>query len=210
MPHGCPCCRRRAWAAALPLLALLALGLAAGAAVAVESTLPQPVPRVELSRYLGTWHEVRRIPNRFQDNRPEGRSACHGATADYRRAEEGRIAVTNTCRRYGPDGAPTADVARALARVVPDSGNARLVVNFTGIALLRWLGIGDGDYWILALGPPLPDGRYAWVLVGEPERRLGWLLARRPTVGPATQAAMLAAVRAAGYDPGRFQAFPAR
>lgn len=137
------------------------------------------VERVELSKYTGLWNETYRIPNSFQDNATSSMSACYNTTAEYSPIGEGKISVTNTCNRKA-DGKTTRETARAIANVVPDSGDAKLVVNFTGLALLRWLGIGDGDYWILGLGPVNSEKKYTWALVGNPTRKYGWILSRKP------------------------------
>ena len=52
----------------------------------------QVVPSVDLTRYTGTWYEIARYPNRFQD-------FCVGdVTATYTLLEEGEIEVINRCR----------------------------------------------------------------------------------------------------------------
>ena len=69
------------------------------------------------------------------------------------------------------------EVAEGVARVVRGSNNTKLKVNFTGIPLLQWLGIGSGDYWILAVGQHT-ENVYDWALIGSPRRDYGWILAR--------------------------------
>jgi len=150
-------------------------------AVAGAANGPQPptVENVELSRYLGKWNELERIPNEFQDNIPAGYSTCYNTTAEYSLRENGKIDVLNTCYREIDGKAEKVEVAKAIGRVVRNSGNAKLKVNFTGIALLRWLGIGDGNYWILGLGAPLKEtAPYKWAVVGSPKLDYGWVLSR--------------------------------
>ena len=50
-----------------------------------------PVKNFELDRYLGTWYEIARYPNRFQ-------KGCVAVTADYSLRDDGKIRVV------GPDG----------------------------------------------------------------------------------------------------------
>jgi apolipoprotein D and lipocalin family protein len=48
------------------LLCLTQLVLA-GAVSAGERQPSETVSQVDLNRYVGTWHEIARLPNRFQD-----------------------------------------------------------------------------------------------------------------------------------------------
>ncbi len=65
-------------------------------------------------------------------------------------------------------------------------------------AALSFLPFVWGDYWILGL----PDD-YAWVVVGTPDRKYLWILARTPALDEARMAAALDIVRANGFDPDR-------
>lgn len=144
--------------------------------------LPLPtVPRVDLDRYLGTWYEIALIPNRFQ-------AECVSDTrAEYVRDGE-TIKVINRCRTAS--GEETS--ATGIARVVADSGNARLRVSFFRPFY--------GNYWVLALDPD-----YRWVLVGEPERKYGWILARTPTLDSAVIETLLDRAAALGYQRDAFR-----
>jgi apolipoprotein D and lipocalin family protein len=161
------------------------------------------VERVELESYLGLWHEIRRVENDFQDNEPaEGAGPCRKTTAEYGQLSSGKISVTNRCgRKTG------VEEARAIARPVPGSQNAKLKVNFTGIPILEKLGIGDGDYWVLALGPLNSKGQYSWSLVGSPGLKYGWVLARDPALSAEELERALSAAEAVGYERSQFKAF---
>ena len=156
----------------------LAIGFLTGCATTTPQ--PQTVASVDLKRYLGTWHEIARIPNWFQ------RSCDRGVTAQYSVNPDGSIRVENSCLRA--DGKRITAIGRAT--VVPDSGNARLRVSFFEPF--------KGDYWILALDP-----NYQWVLVGNPARNYLWILARTPTLPEPVYAKIVARAVAAGYDPSR-------
>lgn len=179
------------------LLVVVALapggGRAAGAAAAAAAAdsaggTPQPrtVEHVDLERYVGRWYEISRIPNWFQA------SCARGTTATYTLGADGRIAVVNRCLRA--DGSE--NEARGVARVVDPATNARLEVSF-----VRFLGKSFfwGDYWVIGLGAD-----YEYALVGTPDRKFGWVLARTPTLGPDVMATINAELRAQGYDPERF------
>lgn len=110
-------------AARFPTLALLVALLAAllPAAAAAERPSraphrPRVVERVDLPRYCGTWHEIAHIPNRFQKD-----CGCC-ATATYALRADGKLSVTNRCRKA--DG--TLDEFTAEAEVVDTRTNARL------------------------------------------------------------------------------------
>jgi apolipoprotein D and lipocalin family protein len=169
----------RALAAGLPLAALL---LAAGCGT-LSTPAPLPtVAQVDLARYAGTWHEIARLPNVFQNR-------CTGeVTATYARRADGAVSVTNRCRTA--DGGFT--VAEGVARTL-DASNARLKVSFLPAAL-RWLPFGEGDYQVIAL-----DADYGWVMIGEPGRGYLWVLARQPSLPPATLQALLERARTLGF-----------
>jgi apolipoprotein D and lipocalin family protein len=166
----------------------LAWGTAAGAAApAGNQAPPRPVERVDLERYAGRWYEIARVPNWFQAG------CARGTRATYTLGPDGRIEVVNRCLRA--DGSE--NEARGLARVVDPATNARLEVSF-----VRFLGKSFfwGDYWVLGLGDD-----YEYAIVGTPDRKFGWVLARTPTLEPDVRVAIDAALSAQGYDPNKFE-----
>ena len=182
--------------------------LKAALALAIFTSLPmtsfgnqikEPIPTVEhvdLDSYLGVWHEILRIKNSFQDNEPRpGEGACFNTTAEYSLLQNGKIGVKNSCTRKSG-----VEVAQAKARVVEGSSNSKLKVNFTGIPILECLGIGDGDYWIIALGEKNAEGLYSWVLVGSPKLDFGWVLSRNAKISDSDLTSALSAASAVGYD----------
>lgn len=148
---------------------------------------PPTVAHVDLARYTGTWHELARIPNRFQ------RQCAANTTARYTRQTDGTIEVLNRCQ--GADG--HYEEIRGVARVVDTQSNAKLEVSF--FSILGWRPVW-GDYWILDLGSD-----YEYVVVGTPNRKFGWLLSRTPTLPAATRATIDQRLRQLGYDPAHFE-----
>jgi apolipoprotein D and lipocalin family protein len=140
------------------------LGLS-GTALGQSVDLPpvQTVPRVELSRYLGTWYEIASFPQRFQHG-------CTATKATYTMREDGEIDVLNECRKDSLDGPLKSATGRA--RVVDTTTNAKLEVTFFWPF---W-----GDYWILELG-----SAYEYAVVGDPTREYLWILAREPMMDDA-------------------------
>lgn len=141
------------------------------------------VPHVDLNRYLGTWFEIRRLPMKWEDER------ASDITATYSLEEGGKIRVDNRC--YNNAGDPTQSIGQATA---VDASNAKLTVTFLP-ELLRWIPFTSGDYWILKLDP-----EYKYSLVGDPDRKFLWLLAREPHPPQAVIDEYLGHARSIGYD----------
>ena len=163
------------------LLSGLAL-LLTGCVAAPDATTPRPVAAVDLQRYLGTWHEVARLPMWAQDS---ARVSCEDVTASYSLRPDGQVAVVNRCLNALAGDAPRE--ATATAYVVEGSQGARLRVSFF------WPFYGN--YWVIGLDPD-----YRWALVGEPSRRWLWLLSRTPRLPEADFEQALGIARANGYD----------
>lgn len=151
--------------------------------LAAKAQAVTTVSSVDLERYLGTWHEIARLPNSFQKK-------CVGdVTAEYLSRQDGDITVINRCRTQ--DGSFAS--ATGTAKTVAGSGNAKLKVSFLP-SWLSWLPWGWGDYWIVALSP---DYRYA--VVGDAKREYLWVLSRQATMDPATYRIALEQAGAQGY-----------
>ncbi len=148
------------------------------------------VDAVDLSRYVGLWYEVAKIPNRFQ------KQCARGTTAEYTLRDDGRITVVNRCIK--DDG--TVDEAVGVARVVDTATNAKLKVSF--VSFLGWRPFW-GDYWIIGL-----DEDYRWVAVGTPDRKYGWVLARTPELDVNTMDAIFAIIERNGYQRSAFVMSP--
>jgi apolipoprotein D and lipocalin family protein len=138
---------------------------------------------VDLNHYLGTWYEICRLPLKWE---PEG--ACD-ITATYKLNDDGTIRVDNRC--LDEEGKPTQAVGQA--KPVDDS-NARLTVSFLP-EYLRWIPFTKGDYWIIRLAED-----YGISLVGTPDRKNLWLLARRHDLPQALRDDYLATARTEGFD----------
>ncbi len=143
------------------------------------------VPSIDMSRYVGTWYEIARLPNRFQKK-------CSGdVTATYTLLDNGDVKVVNRCRKE--DGGFT--TAEGLARRASEDGsNAKLKVRFAP-ALLSFLPFVWGDYWIIDLAAD-----YSYAVVGEPDREYLWILARVPVMDNNTLGGILDKIRKQGYD----------
>jgi len=171
-------------------LAFLLSGCAAFVPTQPAPGLPATVPSVDVSRYLGTWFEMARLPVAFQDG-PGLR--CVDVTAVYSPRPDGTIDVVNTCRNAEAGGAIRS--ASAIATAQPGSNNARLRVAFF------WP--FHGDYWVLGLDP-----EYRWAVVGAPSRRVLWVLSRSTTMAEADYARAVEVARGQGFDVSRLTRTP--
>ena len=145
------------------------------------------VPAVDLDRYAGDWFEVARYPNWFQ------RNCASDVRASYARRADGRIDVVNRCARA--DGSVIQ--ARGVARLADAETPAKLKVRFAP-AVLSFLPFVWGDYWIIGLADD-----YSWAVVGSPDRKYLWILARTPRLDSAAFERAVAAARANAFDPAR-------
>lgn len=168
-----------------PVRSLLVAACFCGSAVAASAQQPlRVVESVDLARYAGKWHEIARLPNRFQAD------CAADVVARYAVRPDGRIAVTNQCR--------TADgrvkQAQGIARRADSRNSAVLQVRFAP-AILSFLPMVWGDYWIIGLEPD-----YTWAVVGDPARKYLWILSRSPRMSAATYDRALEIAAANGFD----------
>jgi apolipoprotein D and lipocalin family protein len=145
------------------------------------------VPQVDLARYAGTWFEIARFPNSFQD----GGRGCVATTATYTPQPDGQVGVINRC--LADDGTPR--LAEGKAYAVEGSGNARLRVSFF------WPFYGD--YWVIGLDPA-----YRWAVVGAPGRDYLWILSRRPSLAPGDYSEAVGIAARQGFEVTRLQTTP--
>ncbi|OBI00416.1 lipocalin family protein [Mycobacterium sp. E2733] len=141
------------------------------------------VGSLDLSRYSGLWYEIGRLPLRWED------ADASDITAEYTPEGDGSVRVDNRC--IDKAGRPSQAIGRAT-RVNGQAG--RLQVSFLP-QFLRWIPFTRGDYWVLKI-----DDAYTVALVGTPDRKYLWLLAREPHIDHATEAANLAEATRQGFD----------
>ncbi|MGQ0793264.1 MAG: lipocalin family protein [Deltaproteobacteria bacterium] len=157
------------------LAAALFILIAASRSIAADVETLEVAPSVDLSRYCGKWYEIARLPNRFEKN------CAADVTAEYYPAKRGELKVVNQCRN-----------AEGAARRA--DGDSRLEVRFAP-SWLSWLPFMWGDYWILEL-----DEDYRYSLVGTPDRKYLWILARAPEIEQHLYLKLTDRARAEGFD----------
>ena len=170
---------------------ILVLGLCALLHSATAQSLAPltAIPNLDVSQYLGRWHEIAKFPNRFQ------KKCASDTSADYALRPDGSIAVLNQCRRTDGEW----EIAMGQARQIGGSQSAKLEVRFAPawLSFVPWVW---GDYWIVDL-----DERYELVAISEPTREYLWILSRSPVVVPSRYEALLTRLGALGLDVGRLQ-----
>jgi apolipoprotein D and lipocalin family protein len=148
------------------------------------------VTTVDLERYAGLWYEIAKIPNRFQ------KKCARGTTANYLLREDGRITVINRCVKKDGD----IDEAKGIAKIEDTASNAKLKVSF--VSFIGWRPFW-GDYWVIGL-----DEDYQWSIVGTPDRKYGWVLARTPTLDENALEEIFAILERNGYKRDVFEMSP--
>ena len=149
-----------------------------------ENAELRTVANVDLPRYMGTWYEIARLPMRHE---PEDGTDI---SATYALQDDGSVEVRNRMRRNGE-----VDESVGRATAIDESGS-RLEVSFLPEGL-RWIPFTKGDYWIIAIDPG-----YTTALVGSPDRKYLWLLARTPELDEVTRNHYCAIARQQGFDLG--------
>lgn len=163
-------------------------------AQATPAAPPATIAALDVPRYMGTWYEIAKFPNRFQ------RDCVDNTTATYAIRAPGQVDVVNRCRQK--DG--SYKTATGLARQSGGPASPKLEVRFAP-AFLSFLPMVWGDYWVLDLDPD-----YRLAAVGDGKREYLWILARTPTVDKARYQALLERLAAQGLDVAKLEATPHR
>jgi apolipoprotein D and lipocalin family protein len=161
----------------------LAQGSAAGSSSQSQSPLTT-IASLDVPRYMGTWYEIAKYPNRFQ------KKCAADTRADYQLQSNGRVQVTNRCRMESGE----MNEAVGEARQIGPSTSPKLQVRFAP-SWLSLLPFVWGDYWVVDL-----DEGYQLVAVSEPKRVYLWVLSRTPMVDPNQYDALLKRLKAQEFD----------
>ncbi len=159
------------------VLSVITTMVLAGMAAVDRKGELEVVGAVDLSRYVGRWYEIARLPNRFE------KKCADSVTATYTLRSDGKVEVVNRCRKANGD----YTTAKGKAKIVDKKTNAKLKVTFF------WPFYGD--YWILDLGP-----NYEYAVVGAPNRDYLWILSRTPQLDEQLYQGLLAKMAASGFE----------
>jgi apolipoprotein D and lipocalin family protein len=166
------------------------LVVAAWGVTAQTTATPAPLPPVntiatlDVPRYMGTWYEIAKFPNRFQ-------AKCVANTrARYLAQTDGSVQVLNSC--VTADGS-TID-ALGLAKQVGTVTSPKLQVRFAPV-WLSWLPMVWGDYWVIDL-----DADYQLAAVSDSKREYLWVLSRTPQVNDKAYGALMTRLKAQHFE----------
>ncbi|WP_049758094.1 lipocalin family protein [Phenylobacterium zucineum] len=162
--------------------------LAAAAALAMAA-LPvagplhaaEPVQKVELTKMMGRWYEVARVPNKLQNG-------CEAGASDWT-PQAGGFAVVQRC--WKEKGGQTTWKAKATA----DPSNTRIKMTFFG-------GLVSQDYKVLE--HRVDQG---WLILATANGKYVWLMSQKPTLPAQVKAQAVARIKQLGFDPNRLE-FP--
>lgn len=170
------------------LVTILGLVSLVGCREAVAQAPLQPVPHVDLPRYMGSWYVVASIPTRFERN-------SYNPVETYRLDSDGRICTSFRFHDGGFEG-PVKKI-HSVATVDSDTGNAEWRVHLLWILREQYI-----VAWLAS--------DYSRVIVARDARDYTWLMARTPYIAPAEYKDMLRRLRAMGYDLSKLRKSPQR
>lgn len=158
------------------MLASCATGSARGPALASTES-------IDLHRYMGVWHVIGRI-DYF------GERGDVASEEVYSLNKDGNV---DTVYRYRKsfDAKDKVKTLSSTGLVQPDTANAYWRISFFGIF--------RADYLVLEVADD-----YSWALIGQPDRKLGWIFGRDAVMPDALYAELIAKMSGYGYAASRF------
>jgi apolipoprotein D and lipocalin family protein len=163
-----------------------ALVLGAVCACAADLSSITPVAHVDLPRFMGRWYVIATIPTYFERN-------AWNAVESYELQPQGSVYTAFRFNSGAFDG-PVEHI-HSIGYVQPDSGNA-----VWGVQLF-W---PFKAQYIVAY---LRDD-YSQTIVARDARDYTWVMARTPSVSADDYAALIARVKALGYDVSKIRKVP--
>lgn len=146
-----------------------------------------PVAKVDLERYMGTWYEIARFPHKFEKN-------LVGVTATYVLKPNGKISVINQGFKNSLEGKKK--TAKAFAKIPnPDYPSWLKVYFFWPFG---------ADYLILELDREA----YQYALIGSSSPNYLWILSRNPVMEPSTYNWLVNKAAERGYDISKLEKVP--
>ena len=155
------------------------------APVSAGAMTVEPTGSIELSKMMGRWYEVARVPNQLQDG-------CQAGASDWTPQPNG-FAVVQSCRKGSPTG--PLKTWKAKATVADPRTNARFKMSFFG-------GVVSQDYVVVEHRP-----EQGWLVLATANGKYLWLMSQKPALPAAIKTQALARIRQLGFDVGRLE-FP--
>ena len=164
-------------------LLLICLGSFQAVAQQSDQTV-KTIASLDVPRYLGTWYEIAKFPNRFQ------KRCISNTKAVYTAKPDGNLRVLNSCKTASGE----TSEAEGLARQIGAKDSPKLEVRFAP-EWLSFLPMVWGDYWVIDLDP-----QYQLAAVSDPSREYLWVLSRTPQLDPKVYADLLQRLQQQHFD----------
>lgn len=163
-----------------PKISLMFCALLLGSAAVQAASLPpiKPVAHVDLPRFMGKWYVIATIPTRFE-------KSAYNPVETYTLQKDGNVDTQFHYRNGGFD-KPVKSI-HSTGFIKADSGNA-----VWGVQVFWPM---KAQYVVAYL-----KDDYSQVIVARDARDYTWVMARTPSVSPADYDALVAKVKALGYD----------
>ena len=140
-----------------------------------------PVPSLDGNKFLGTWFEIARLPNK-PEKKCAGNAVMMFAT-DYK---VGQFQIVDSCKLK--DGSE--NVRNQEGKRADKNGDGKLKI------ITIWP--LTAKYWIIGVGP-----EYGWALLATPNRKKLWVLSKTAMLPPDQLAAAEAMAAAQGFNTGK-------
>jgi lipocalin len=147
---------------------------------------PKVVDQVDVQKYMGTWYEIARFPQKFENG-------LVGVTANYTLLPDGKVQVINSGRKGSLDAELKS--IKGKAKVSDPTTNAKIKVTFF------WP--FSADYWIIELGKD-----YEYAVVSNGKRNTLWILSRKPKMDPKLYEQIVSRLKDKGFDVARLEKVP--
>ena len=172
-------------ASLISILGLLLICLGSSQVMAQQGDQSvKTIAALDVPRYLGTWYEIAKFPNWFQNK------CVSNAKAVYTAKPDGNLRVLNSCKTATGE----TSEAEGLARQMGAKDSPKLEVRFAP-EWLSFLPMVWGDYWVIDLDP-----QYQVAAVSDPRREYLWVLSRTPQLDPKVYADLLQRLKLQQFD----------
>jgi apolipoprotein D and lipocalin family protein len=165
------------------------LGVLSYAGIASDGTSSPAGPlaaiaSIDVGRYIGTWYEIAKYPNRFQ------KQCATDDRAEYSLRSDGTVQVINRCKLENGESHQVTGTARQIDGATSPKFEVRFAPAWLSFIPAVW-----GDYWVIDL-----DDAYQLAAVSEPKRQYLWILSRQPTVSKQQYEKLLERLEQKGFD----------
>jgi len=167
--------------------AMAATLLVAGCAVSPTPSI-QPVPQVDLQRFMGDWYVIGNIPTRPERN-------AFNAMESYTLQPDGTIATRFRYREGAFDG--ELKTMNPVGTVVPGTRNA--------VWGMQFIWPIKAEYVIVDV-----DKDYQITVIGRSDRDYAWIMARTPKIPEVDYQAAVSRLKALGYSVDNLRRVPQR